>query len=242
MNLAVPPRDRAVNRTVNLLKQRGSPYLQMIFFLLIAGVMAFLTSVCLHALGMTSTAFRYPISVGVAYATFLLMMCSFVSYHRRRRVKSYSPAANVIDADFGHCATAIPSIDHPHAVTSSNGAEAAGSFWIGDADAAGPVVLVVLLVIAVGVATFASFMFVIQAPALLAEVLVDGVLLVGLTRSVEQKSDGAWLFRLVRKTILPAIAVAASFALLGMFIDVYLPGATTLNQALNQIPSSKSIR
>jgi hypothetical protein len=73
-----------------------------------------------------------------------------------------------------------------------------------------------------------------EAPALLAEAFVDGVLIVGLARRVRPRRAPHWVVGVVRRTWLPVVVVAVIFALVGSLLQQVQPGARTLAEALHQ--------
>lgn len=93
---------------------------------------------------------------------------------------------------------------------------------------------VVLAVVAVALAVLAglvvSFYVVWAAPALLAEILVDGLLVAGLYKRVRRVERRHWLRAAVRRTILPVALTAVSFTAAGYAMQRAVPGARSVGE------------
>lgn len=235
------PRTRAIQRLTSLLLRRGSPRFQMMLFLLVTGLTGFLCSVLLHAAGLKSMAIRYPLAIGLAYLVFLFLLSLFVAYHRSRRRPNADepPACDGPDGGYVDVGSTLPI---PSDGDSSSAASAKGNGWGnldlggGDGDGAA-VVVVVLIVVALGSALVASLFVLIEAPALLAEILVDGVLLVGLARRIDPRTSPHWTAGVIRRTIFPLLAVAVCFAVVGYGLAHVVPKATTMGEAMRMVSS-----
>jgi hypothetical protein len=218
----------------------------MMLFLAATGLAGFLASVLLRAVGLSSMGLRYPLAVGVAYVVFLVLLSLFVSYHRSRRKQVAAGPSGDLDIDVDSLDLAPDSSDAPATVGTSSLAAAdasgspagGGSFKLdGDADGLIVVVVVVLILVAIGSAVFATLFVLIQAPVLLAEALVDGVLLVGLARRIDVRKAPHWMEGVIRRTFLPVLAVAACFCVVGFALEYFVPGATTMGEVLRRVGS-----
>jgi hypothetical protein len=183
------PRDRAIERLKSYLLRRGSPRLQMFFFLALTGLAGFLFSVLLHALGLQSMMIRYPLAVGLAYLTFLLLvglwLASFRLRGQGRGGVAYDPWPYGVDpGPYPASRSPAPAGPPPQPQAAAKGGSSGGGGWsadLGDGEGAA-VLVVVLIILAIGAAVFASFLILLEAPLLFAEVLVDGALVMGLAR------------------------------------------------------------
>jgi hypothetical protein len=87
-------------------------------------------------------------------------------------------------------------------------------------------------VLIAGVTTLVvSVYLVVTSPVLLAELLVDGVLLGAMTRAVSPYPPPHWSRAVVRRTWIAAMVTAVVFGLVGFGIERVAPGAHTLGQA-----------
>jgi hypothetical protein len=90
----------------------------------------------------------------------------------------------------------------------------------------GCLIILALLFILGGVV--ASLYVVYIAPALLAEILVDGLLLTGLYKRMKNMERGNWLRTAVRKTLLAALVVAFFFSIAGYLFQKAVPTAHSI--------------
>ncbi len=122
---------------------------------------------------------------------------------------------------------------------SSSGGGALSGLDIFDADSEGCVFfLLALALIVAGVC--ASLYVVYAAPALLAEILVEGVLLSGLYRGMKRARRGGggdWLGAAVRRTWLPVLLTLVTFAAAGYFLQRAAPRARSFGEAWRMVSS-----
>jgi hypothetical protein len=123
----------------------------------------------------------------------------------------------------------------------SAGGGGGGGDWlpgldIFDADSEGCVLfLLALALIAAGVC--ASLYVVYAAPLLLAEILVEGVLLSGLYRGMKRARDGDWLGAALRRTWLPVLLTLVMFASAGYLLQRAAPRARSIGEAWKMVSS-----
>lgn len=241
MPKSTPPRKRAIQRLTARLLRRGSPRLQMMIFLTATGLTGFLASKLFHAVGLHTMAIRYPLAVGMAYLVFLFLLSMFVSYHRARRRSCPAGSSGDYDPDVdffdGGCGPPYPPATTGVSRATSGKGSKGGDWGLDsldglDGEGAVVVAVVVLICIAIGSAIFASFWVLLEAPALLAEVLVDGALLVGLARRIKAGTGPHWASGAIRRTVWPLLVVAVCFAAVGYALEYLVPGATTMGDAL----------
>ena len=97
-----------------------------------------------------------------------------------------------------------------------------------------------LLALALVVAgTLAALYVVYAAPLLLAEILVEGVLLSGLYRGMKRarRGGGDWLGAAVRRTWLPVLLTLLTFSAAGYFLQRAAPRARSLGEAWRMVSS-----
>ena len=98
-----------------------------------------------------------------------------------------------------------------------------------DGDEGCLVIFAVLAVVAAVVAgLLASFYVIYLAPALLAEILVDGLLVAGLYRRTQHVEGQHWLKSVVRRTLLPVVLTLLCFTLAGYLMQRAAPEARSL--------------
>ena len=128
-------------------------------------------------------------------------------------------------------------------VSSGGGGGGGGGDWLSgldifDADSEGCVFfLLALALIAAGVC--ASLYVVYAAPLLLAEILVEGVLLSGLYRGMKRarRGDGNWLGAALRRTWLPVLLTLLTFTAAGYLLGRAAPRARSIGEAWKIVSS-----
>jgi hypothetical protein len=83
----------------------------------------------------------------------------------------------------------------------------------------------------------ATFYIVYIAPALLAEILIDGALVAGLYRRVKRIEQRHWLNAAVRRTLVPVLLVALFFTVAGYALQRAVPEARTMGNVWHHIRS-----
>ena len=104
-----------------------------------------------------------------------------------------------------------------------------------DADEGCFFVIALLLLILGGL--LASVYVVYLAPALLAEILVDGLLVTGLYRRVKGPVSGNWLLGAVRRTLWPVLLTFACFVAAGFILQHLAPEARTIREVWQSMKS-----
>lgn len=99
-----------------------------------------------------------------------------------------------------------------------------------DDEGCGVVLALVALALAILAGLVVSFYVVWAAPALLAEILVDGLLVAGLYKRVKHAERRHWLRAAVRRTILPVVLTAASFTAAGYAMQRAVPEARSVGE------------
>ncbi len=224
-------RERAIQHVTACLERRGQSQVLMLMFTAIATVNGVLASTWLHAVGMDSMVIRYPLSVGIAYLVFLLELSFFISHHRARRKKFVDDSAYWHSTDLSGIPQSIPTGRGGSPTTLTEKPSGGGSgFNFGGFNGDG--ILVVLLILAAVVSTILASLFVIyQAPVMLAEVIVDGVLFFGIARRVNRMGNQHWFSGVMRRTLGPILILAVCFSAIGIGLQSVGPKATTMAEA-----------
>jgi len=142
--------------------------------------------------------------------------------------------------------TAAPGCDTGGAALTSGGGGGGGGGggdWLSgldfDVDSEGCVFF--LLALALIVAGLCASLYVIYAaPLLLAEILVEGVLLSGLYRGMKRArrgGEGNWLGAAVRRTWLPVLLTLLTFAAAGYLLQRAAPRARSIGEAFRAVSS-----
>jgi hypothetical protein len=226
------------------------PRLQVSLILLFTGIAGFLASFSLLHLGILWMWLRYPIAILFAYAVFLLLLRFWLSLHRPRN-RNLDIASDLIesvadidfpdspsygesfkfggggDFDGGGAGGSWGESVSPSASTAGSSSFSNGSGFDLDLEE-GWLIIIVLVVLLGGL--IASLYIIYIAPALLAEILVDGALVAGLYRRVRRIDQRHWLRAAVRRTLLPALLVAILFTIAGYGMQKAIPEAHSIGE------------
>jgi hypothetical protein len=245
-------RDRHIEIIKQRLLRRSTPRLQVSFLLLITGFAGFLASFLLLHLGIIRMWVRYPVVILISYGVFLLLLCIWLWFRGRSLdLDLDSPASDLSFPDGtafdegvgfgggeagggGAGGSWDESISTSSSVASSN-TSSSGGFDLGSDEGC----LIVIAIIAFVAGLVACFYVIYIAPALLAEILVDGVLVAGLYRRVRNIEQRHWLLAAVRRTLAPAILAAMFFAVAGWGLQKAVPEAQTIGQVWKHISRSQ---
>jgi hypothetical protein len=249
---------------------RGLPRLQMSLIVACTGAAGFVVSFLLLHLGVRRLALRYALSVTAAYGIFLLLVRLWLAVQRRRLDLSPAGGAFDVDLGGfgiggGSGGSASPSgsfsggggsfggggasavFDGTSAESAaapsgtSPGSGVSGSGFSLDLDLDGDDLVVVVVVVAVIAACVAASAYVIvTAPALFAEVLVDGTLSAGLYRHVKGLDEESWLEAAVRRTWIPFAVVTVFFVATGVLLHRVVPEAASIRDVLHHVVASSA--
>lgn len=231
--LAPASRAALMLRLRRALLRRGLPRLQMSLIVVATGLAGFGASVALLRAGMASMPLRYGLSVVIAYLVFLLLVRLWVVYQRRSFVDDLpdvdipilggpsggGASESVTEHTFGGGEFGgggagrtwdgdLPSSGDHTASLLSRGSGGSSNSWVGDADLDdGWVWLIVVSLMLAGGTLLAAVYVIYIAPALLAEVLLDVLLVSGLYRGLRGLERRHWLRSALRHTWMPVTAV-----------------------------------
>ena len=244
--------DRARTRRIQIVKQRllrrGMPRLQVSAILLFTGLAGFLTSFLLLHLGVSRMWLRYPMAAIVAYCVFLLILYLWLWLRRGGKL---DPNFDAPGLEFIPDALPAGSESFKFGGGGDFGGAGAGGSWgesasaathfsadsVGDAsvldvdpDAGWPIVLAIVVLVG---GLVASFYVIYIAPALLAEIIVDGIMMVGLYKRLKQVKRRHWLQGALRQTVWPAIIVVTFLTFAGYAMQNAAPGAQSIGDVWN---------
>jgi hypothetical protein len=254
-------RERIVERVKFRLLRKGRPRLLITLVLLLTGLAGFLVSFSLLRFGMTRMWLRYPLAILIAYCVFLLLLRLWLFLQRPHLPDIpdlsgldtiYNETSSYTEESFrfsggggdaggagagGDWGVSLSSSSSSVSVSSSGGGSSSGE---GSGGSLGGLDLdegcaVVLVVVAVAGAFLASLYVVYVAPALLAEILVDGILVTGLYKKMKGIEQRHWLRAAVRKTLMPALITATLFSVAGWALQRAAPKAQSIGEAWKQM-------
>ncbi len=196
-------------------------------------------------LGIDSMAARYPLAVACAYAAFLFFLWLWL----RTQAEDYLDLPIDVAQPSGWPARVEPVEAFKGGGGHYGGGGATGRFdlegsggqsvgetvaeAVGSADE-GAIPLAIALLLAALAATllFAALYIVYLAPALFAELLVDGVLSASLYRRLKGLETRHWLESAMRRTALPFALTALALAAIGYALQSYAPQARSIGGVL----------
>ena len=228
-------RSRLLRQIEQRLRRDSLPRLEMSLMVGISGLSALLFSYLMLRWGADSMVLRYPAAVLLAYGVFLGLLRIWLALHARREpVSDPSETPNVLDAldvvdlgvDAGRCLS--------RTADSSGSALDAADGVVGalDLDA---LTFLVLALVAAGAGVLACAYVIWSAPMLLAELVVDGLLIAGLHRHWRNRPPVDWWSGAVRRTWIPAVLVALFFGVSGFALESLSPGAPSIGPALHAL-------
>lgn len=209
------------------------------------GLSGFLSSVGLLSLGLERMWLRYGLAVLIAYLVFLFLVWLWVLFNRRSvdagivldgidLVEPVLSASGAGEKSAGVVATSLPAEDpfsDAQAVASARPAQSSLTD-AGEAAALGADLdewVVALAVAAAVLSALAAAAYIVWiAPVMLGEVMVDGVLSVGLYRRLRQVERKHWLEGAVVRTVFPVVWVGLFFVVAGAVMQHYAPEAVSI--------------
>lgn len=232
-------RRRLVEQAHRYLEAAGRPRLVMLGVLAVTLASGFLASVVMMHLGVGRMPIRYPLAVGVAYATFLWMLRAWLRHQTIVSDVSDDPEGLVVPgaAAFGAAAIGKAAEGEERRPKESGPFSGSGDFvgdlgqGCGQGCGEGCGALVILMLIAGLCTLIISVYLVTTSPMLLAEILVDGALLGAMSRAISPEPPPHWSRSVVRRTWISALVTAVVFGLVGWGIERVAPGAHTLAEA-----------
>lgn len=249
MRAWVKPRERAIELLRRRLTRTGAPRLQMTGIVLLTAAAGFLASASLLAVGVHRMAIRYPLSVLLAYATFLLLLRGWLAFQRSRARRPGSLLELVDVPDLGGSGSSGGGSGSFHFGGGSSGGGGAGGTWnpavpsgLGPTGGGGSGVdiwsafsldldelLILLLVLLAATSALAVSVYVIfVSPTLFAELFLDGALATGLYRRLRRVDTKQWMVGVARRTWIPVVIVVTIFFLFGWGLQWIVPEAQSI--------------
>jgi hypothetical protein len=213
----------------------------------------FLTSFCLLHLGVSRMWLRYPIAILVAYGVFFVLLSLWLWLQRH----------GLGDMDLSALDFTTPNNSSPEEILHFGGGDAggggAGGSWAQSVSPSttpssgsggsisadigfdldfGEGCLLVIAGLAIVGGLVASLYVIYIAPALLAEILVDGALLAGLYRRVKHIEPGNWFQTALRRTFVPALLSAVFFTVAGVALQKAVPTAQSIGDVWHHLMGS----
>jgi hypothetical protein len=240
-------------QTIEIIKQRlvrsGAPRFLVSLILVLTGFAGFIVSFSLLHLGVSWMWLRYPVAILAAYCVFLLLLRVWLFFQRPRKLDvDMDSGLEVADAviseapgqvsgfefggggDFDGGGAGVSWGERIAPSSSSVSSSSSSSGGIGfDLDLEEGWWIIIAIIALLG-GLIAILYVVYVAPALLAEILVDGVLVGGLYKQLKDVEQRYWLRAAVRRTLLPALLAAIFFSVAGYAMQNAAPRARSIGE------------
>lgn len=256
-------RGAEIRRLMGQLESDSFPRLQMFFLVSLTGLAGLTSSFALLHSGVDTMLLRYPLAVGCAYLVFLFLLWLWLRTSAGDYADAptdfpqfggsgdgtpagidHEPVFSGGGGDYGGGgasgsfqmdeslpAPSLPQVDIPGG---DSVGETVGEVIGGADEGAVPLVIALLVFALVAALLFATLYLVYLAPALFAELLVDGALSASLYRRMRGLQTRHWLESALRRTVLPFAVTALGLGAIGFGFQAYAPDAHTLGEVLRQ--------
>lgn len=229
------------------LHQLTLPRFQMSIIILLTGLIGFFSSFLLLHSGITQMWIRYPLSILLAYGVFLLLLRLWLAFQRTQNTLNIDTKLD-IPFDF----SISPNSDFNFGGGGDFSGGGAGGSWgnsVSSSSSGGDsflngisfdldleeIGLLILAFIALIGGMFATIYVIYIAPFLLAEILVDGLLLRSLQKRFKNIERKHWLQTAMKQTLLSAILCAFFFGVAGGVFQKVFPEAKSMGEVWSAI-------
>ena len=231
-------RERKVRALRRRLERKSHPRLHASIILFVTGLAGFLASFMMLRLGVSQMWLRYPVAILLAYVVFLLLLRVWLWLSRPRDWDLPADALDILEVSvdttevsheiafggagdfagggaggsFGETVSTVTTTTKSSVSTFTSAKSSGSSGFSFDVDLdEGCFGLIAIIALLGGL--IAMFYVIYIAPVLLAEILLDGVLMAGLYKRVKYIEHRHWLRSALRQTAVPAIIVAVFFTI-----------------------------
>jgi hypothetical protein len=240
-----------IRRIRSKLERDSFPRLQMMLLVSLTGASGFIASyLFLHA-GLIEMWLRYLASFAVGYLVFLVLLWLWL----RTRAEDYADVS--VDLECPSSGSGNSGTCYSGKGGDFGGGGASGSFdtqsesllvisesggsvgdAIGTVAEAEEFAIPLFILALIGAMVFSSIFMIYSAPALFAELLVDGVLSASLYRRLRGRETRHWLETALRHTALPFALTAAIVSASGWSMALYAPEANTIGDVISHFKQS----
>jgi hypothetical protein len=223
-------RTEAVNWIARYLRQKSQPRLLLFAILVFTGIVGAVSSFLMLHAGLAAMYVRYPIAALIAYLVFLLLLRLWQSHQAHQSDLAIQLGTEPAVHD-------TPNIQMEDKKTPPkrsflDALDAMDFLNIFD-DAPG---LLICLLIAVIVAALALLGLVLSfAPILLAEVLLDGLLVAGIWKRFKKSGYDNSLGAAFRITRIPALIVTFALFVIGYVFKLVNPSANSIGDVIRSL-------
>ncbi len=210
-------RQGIINRLRARLERDSYPRLQMILIIFITGAAGFAASFGMLRLGIDDMWVRYPLAVGAAYLAFLILLWLWL----RTRADDWASADIPVPANNcpGNAADLTDADPLSEAISATAQAD--------------EIAIPLLILLFLGIAILSTLWIVYTAPALFAELLVDGALAGALYKRLRRAESRHWLTTAIQLSWRPFLITAIVLSASGFAMVEMAPEARTFSEFLH---------
>jgi hypothetical protein len=239
------PRSELIAQLRNRLVQRGSPRVELLFILGLAGTVAFLVSAIGLRLGLVSMTVRYPLAAACGYLAFIVLIRAWIAWQRKRWNLDFElePELLNVDVRFGRSSDV-----NLFQGGRSGGAGASGQWAREDGIASNQAAggtdvdvdfddlwpIVIAATCALG-AVVAIVYVVYGAPLLLAEIALDGAVVTTLYRRMRRADAAHWAATTLRRTWISAVVLVVTAAIAGFSFEQLVPDDRSIGNVVREL-------
>jgi hypothetical protein len=229
-------RKEAVRQLRERLESGGWPRLQMLLLVALTGAAGFVSSFALLLLGLRHMGLRYLLACCVAYVCFLALLSIWLHWRKGDAADAADSLPDIGDGWSGGGGRsggggASAGFDASAPSTTGSGLDLPN---LPDLDVDAEAIPILLAVVVAGL-VLSSLFVVWTAPALFAELLLDGVLAAGLYRRLRHIETRHWLQTALRKTAWPFVLTTGLLTAAGFGLQAVLPQADSFGDALQAL-------
>lgn len=229
-------RAAAIRRAESWLREHDLPRLQMSFIMALTGLAALFFSYLMLRAGLDSMGLRYPLSVALAYGVFLVLLRIWIWIQTQRTVtrEAALDSADALDL--------LDGVTHHHSIGPLLSQDSDRSFLDGDLDGwdLGDAVFLGLAALAALAGSVACLVVIWSAPALLAEILVDTLIMAGVYHRLKVTGRRTWLTGALKRTWIPALSLMLCLGLAGWALQQVIPEAHSIGPVVRHLASRDS--
>ncbi|MCL4181771.1 MAG: hypothetical protein KJ072_29055 [Verrucomicrobia bacterium] len=190
------------------------------------GAAAFLFSFLMLWAGLGAMGIRYALAVGLAYLVFLLLLRLWLSYTTSNESSTLSESLLDVADGLRLTPDVANTICDGGAIADAGGALSFDEFVF---------VLVAAAAVAAG---FLVCLYVVwTAPALLAEVMVDGLVMSRILKRMNLRGGAYWASGALKRTWLPALLAVLFFGIAGFALQRVVPEADSIGPVIQSLLS-----
>jgi len=187
------------------------------------GAAGFLFSFLLLKAGLSVMWLRYPLAVGFAYLVFLLLLRLWLAYAN----------AGESPVTFGDALDAAGDLTEMGVTARWDSTGRAGDGLDALELEEGCFLVVVIAGLCSGLLVCGYVIW--TAPALLAELLVDGIVMSRVYKGMRKTDQPYWVYSALRRTWLPAVLIAVFLAIAGFAMQQIAPDAASIDSVVEYV-------